>query len=138
MTNYPSDDHNDRHDELHPGGEGEFPAERRDSGDKNIEPEAQVSDTPSQDQKETTPDAKHGEEHSCAPHQELPTEEEPRAEGELSAEENSSSTEEPETERPEAEAAENTADAAGKQNDSDEDGEDEDENDDEDDDDDDD
>ncbi|MBO7678689.1 MAG: hypothetical protein IKF77_06675 [Thermoguttaceae bacterium] len=29
MTNHPSDNHSDRHDDLHPGGEGGHPVNRR-------------------------------------------------------------------------------------------------------------
>ena len=128
MTNTPSDNHSDRHDDLHPSDEGGLPVDRRDSEDKITEPKPSVSENPSQDQKEhqepgdlyppaerreTTPDDKHGEEFSSAPCQDVHAAEELRAERDLSAENTPSSTEEPaaraEAECPEADAAENSA-----------------------------
>ena len=149
MTNHPSDNNSDRHDDIHPGQEGDLPVDRRGSGDKIAEPQSQTSETPSQDQKEqhqprdlyppaepeeTTPDVKQGEELSCAPYRELHAEEELRAEENSSSEDTPSSTEQPapraEAECPKADAAENadtaegaaddSAGTAGKQTDSDE------------------
>ena len=124
MTNHPSDNHSDRHDDLHPGGEGGHPVNRRNTGNKTSEPKPQVSENRSPDQiepqpprelctsaegKGATPDVKRGEDPSSPPRQEIRAEEKLRAEENLSAKDTPSNPQEPtartEAEHPKAEAA---------------------------------